>query len=553
MGITVREALQIGGLASCKLVAGNSGIDKEIRYITVMEVPDVIRWLKGNDLLLTSFYPIKDDADAIASLVEQLHEVNSSALAVKTKRYIDNIPQAIIEAGDRLGVPIIEIDNELSYLDIMTPLMEVMLTRRGSETESDDALLQWLTELAMGGKGLPALIDALGQATGNKVTIATDIRLEHVTPELLDAERLSRTERHELKTARRSIRMVRPLEGAPTDCIVTPLMINEELQGYTTCWSTARAFVQRDYAILDRAVPLLAMEFLKAITRADVEQTYKDDFLSDVLAGQLPDVEETVAKAARFGCDLRRSYQVIVVSHSDNDSEAGGAGSVEAYRWQELRRRLVQATEELLSYQEYETIVTVRKQLLVVLVACGGEGATGEGRQASTGGLGVARQLCDALTARFREYTFRAGVGRLYEQVRGIAVGYAEAVKSLELGARLNAGSAVRYEDLTMYRLLDQVADRSELERLHGETVGPLASYDDSHGANLLQTLTAYFAANCGMADTAERLFVHTNTIKYRLQKIEQLTSYSVHDAEQRLLLQVGLKIGELLQAERRM
>lgn len=72
MGVTIREAMQVGGLLRCKVVAGESALDKEIQYITVMEVPDVIQWLKGNELLLTSLYAIKDDLQAIQNLVPQL-------------------------------------------------------------------------------------------------------------------------------------------------------------------------------------------------------------------------------------------------------------------------------------------------------------------------------------------------------------------------------------------------------------------------------------------------------------------------------------------------
>ncbi len=93
---------------------GENGLDRVIDHVTVMGVPDVIQWLKGNDLLLTSLYPIKENQKAIQSLVVQLNDVNSSALAIKTQRYVSEIPPSIIEAGNRCRLPIIDIRNELS-------------------------------------------------------------------------------------------------------------------------------------------------------------------------------------------------------------------------------------------------------------------------------------------------------------------------------------------------------------------------------------------------------------------------------------------------------
>lgn len=175
MGVSVKDAMQIGGLVKCKVVAGEKGLHKTIDYITVMEVPDVIRWLKGNDLLLTSLYPIKDDEEAIGQLVQQLHAVGSSALAIKTERYVKQIPAAIIEAGNRLDFPIIEIDDEVSYLDIMTPLMERSLNQPDLGKEQLEKSFQWITELAMGGKGIPALVEAVQQMTENIITVGSEM------------------------------------------------------------------------------------------------------------------------------------------------------------------------------------------------------------------------------------------------------------------------------------------------------------------------------------------------------------------------------------------
>jgi purine catabolism regulator len=549
MGVSVKDAMQIGGLVKCKVVAGEKGLHKTIDYITVMEVPDVIRWLKGNDLLLTSLYPIKDDEEAIGQLVQQLHAVGSSALAIKTERYVKQIPAAIIEAGNRLDFPIIEIDDEVSYLDIMTPLMERSLNQPDLGKEQLEKSFQWITELAMGGKGIPALVEAVQQMTENIITVGSEMpNLEgissgsHVAP-------LTRSQKNELKIAKRSIRMERMLNHLKTPCIVTPLLLNDELYGDVTCWQTKREFVERDFLVLDRTILLMALEFLKVITKADVEQNFKDDLLTEVLLGNITDKAEVINKGRMFNWDLAKDYQVFAITFTSSSSNTTLIEN-EALWFQERKRKMLRKVNDIF---RFNAILTIRKEHIIVLYHCDGTGAPEYAQQQGphkSSTMDLAESAYRQLSQEFEELQFTIGIGRFYQGLEGIHEGYKEAVKAIQLGKPISgATGCVHYEDLGIYRVLGQVSDWKEMEELYSETIGKLVEYDWSNNATLADTLREYFASNCSLSESAEKLFVHVNTMKYRLQKIEQLTGCNVHDAEKRLLLHMGLKIDQLLQS----
>ncbi|MCU6791016.1 PucR family transcriptional regulator ligand-binding domain-containing protein [Paenibacillus sp. WQ 127069] len=549
MGVSVKDAMQIGGLVKCKVVAGEKGLHKTIDYITVMEVPDVIRWLKGNDLLLTSLYPIKDDEEAIGQLVQQLHAVGSSALAIKTERYVKQIPAAIIEAGNRLDFPIIEIDDEVSYLDIMTPLMERSLNQPDLGKEQLEKSFQWITELAMGGKGIPALVEAVQQMTENIITVGSEMpNLEgissgsHVAP-------LTRSQKNELKIAKRSIRMERMLNHLKTPCIVTPLLLNDELYGDVTCWQTKREFVERDFLVLDRTILLMALEFLKVITKADVEQNFKDDLLTEVLLGNITDKTEVINKGRMFNWDLAKDYQVFAITFTSSSSHTTLIEN-EALWFQERKRKMLRKVNDIF---RFNAILTIRKEHIIVLYHCDGTGAPEYAQQQrphKSSTMDLAESAYRQLSQEFEELQFTLGIGRFYQGLEGIHEGYKEAVKAIQLGKPISgATGCVHYEDLGIYRVLGQVSDWKEMEELYSETIGKLVEYDWSNNATLADTLREYFASNCSLSESAEKLFVHVNTMKYRLQKIEQLTGCNVHDAEKRLLLHMGLKIDQLLQS----
>jgi purine catabolism regulator len=545
MGIAVRDAMRIGGLTGCRVVAGEKGLEREIEYIAVMEVPDVIRWLKGRDLLLTSLFPIKDDEEAIRCLVQQLADIGSAALAIKTHRFIGEIPEIVIAEGNRLNFPIIEIDNEVSYLDIMTPLMRYILKKPEAEQENLDMFFQWVTELAMGGKGIPAIVQAVEHVTGNLITVESEfsfiegiVHKHHILP-------LNRNQKNELRTSKRSIRMARNLNGLETSCIVTPLLLKDELYGYVTCWQTSKPFREQDFVILDRIISLLALEFLKAKTEVDVVQAYKDDFLKDILLGEANEEEEVIASARKFGWDLTKEFQVFVVCFDNsaflhNDDNA-------AVLLQRFMMSLLQRMADILSFVSKTTIVGVRKDTLVVLYPVD---AIVDFQESSSKKktVPIAEQILKQLKLSFDDSCFTIGMGRFHKGIRGIQSAYREATNAAQLGKAVwGKDKCIHFDDLGIYRILGQFHDRKELESLYAESVGKLVDFDRNNQSRLLETLSEYFHNNYVLTETAEKLFIHINTLKYRLQKIEQLTGCSINNAEERLRLHISLKIKDIL------
>jgi DNA-binding PucR family transcriptional regulator len=121
-----------------------------------------------------------------------------------------------------------------------------------------------------------------------------------------------------------------------------------------------------------------------------------------------------------------------------------------------------------------------------------------------------------------------------------------QAEQAIEIGTRLGrAGEIIRYEDLGIYRLLLQIDDMNQLWRFACDVLGPLIDYDASHKVELIASLSAYLGQHESLKQTARVLRVHVNTVAYRVQRIEQLTSLDLADPDDRLVAHVAVKIVE--------
>ena len=89
-------------------------------------------------------------------------------------------------------------------------------------------------------------------------------------------------------------------------------------------------------------------------------------------------------------------------------------------------------------------------------------------------------------------------------------------------------------------RLLEVLAASPDLEPFR-ELVLPLAEYDRERGGGLVRTLTVYFETGTNASKTSERLFLHRNSLLYRLERIQALTGLDLSVHESRLILQFGL------------
>jgi DNA-binding PucR family transcriptional regulator len=91
------------------------------------------------------------------------------------------------------------------------------------------------------------------------------------------------------------------------------------------------------------------------------------------------------------------------------------------------------------------------------------------------------------------------------------------------------------------------VQDSGVLKRYYEGTLRPLAEYDRVKGAQLLETLETYLSESCNLESTANRMFLHKNTLKYRLSKIESMTGSNLKAIDDRCQLYLALKIRNML------
>ncbi len=301
-----------------------------------------------------------------------------------------------------------------------------------------------------------------------------------------------------------------------------------------------------DVVMLYWARRVLEAELGKERIRLETELGVRGDFVDDLVSGHYGSVELLLQRARYLGADLAAGALVMVVDIDDF------ARYLERRRpkeptIQELKRRLADAVR-LQTRQLFSNFLLGPRSdnVIVFLGSSEGEGPEELPEKAQLLAKGVQRYVKGLLP----DLTVSVGIGRYKRDPALLPDAYSEAGVALEIGHRIHGPSSVStFEGTGTYKLLFRVLQENpeELEAFYGETLEPVVNYDSRYGTELVQTLITYLGNDASTVRTAGDLFAHRHTIRYRLDRVSELTGLDVDKSEDRERLTLGIKAMQLL------
>ena len=157
MKITCRSILNLPYANQLKPVAGKEGMDHVISWVYYMEELHYIEWLKGGELVLITGLVIKEREDRLLELINALYEKNGAGLIINLGVYIKTTPQAVLDRGNFLGLPIFEMPELLRIVDISQSICFALCRQEKERYDVSVALLGILSGSRLTAKRLSCL------------------------------------------------------------------------------------------------------------------------------------------------------------------------------------------------------------------------------------------------------------------------------------------------------------------------------------------------------------------------------------------------------------
>ena len=540
--LTVRGLLALPSLAGAEVAAGAAGLDTVVRWVNVMEVPDILPWVKPNELLLTTGFPLRHggqggtfDPSAVARLVDGLAERGVSALAVKTGRYLDELPPDMLETAERRGFPVLVLPRRVAFDEVMSEVFTQLVDRQTRALDVADRLHRTLTALVLGGGDLPQIAAEVAALFHTAVLICSpDGRVQTTGGADANSAALAALPLFDPSGRFRTEQVHAGLQDAPDETggqlAVARVIAGGTDHGLIAAYGPKGGLGPVTVQALERAATVAALAITKQLAVSAVESKFRGDFLRDALNGVAGPPELVIEHCAQLGWDVARPLAVLVARMDEVPEPASVAGRNPMDRlaaaWEQVLRvrdraiPVVGFTHELVALVPAET-ETVQRTVADLVAAVAGD--RGGGRR-----------------------SFSTGVSRVIGSIADLAAAYEQAGTAVRVGRRMHGpGAVAHFDGLGVHRVLSLVSDAAELRAFAAEVLGPLGA-DTPDALDLRGTLQELLDRNCNVAETARALHFHYNTLRYRITKLEGMVGPFTSDANLRLDVALALRVVQM-------
>ena len=291
----------------------------------------------------------------------------------------------------------------------------------------------------------------------------------------------------------------------------------------------ARKTEGTDPMTLRMVTTLIALEVERTLAPERADQQVASGFIGDLINGVTKDAADVAARTEELGIDVERGCAFLLARATPRKPVGD-----------DWRARLLLVIERVAR--------SLHPRVVTALVERDGAKAgevfvmipSSEPESVAK----AATTIREELEATFGEFNFTVGHGRITTEPADLYRAGQEALLAVNVAEASEGDAVMSFEDTGAYRLLLPALcdDPAELRRFFAETIEPLVNYDEQYETNLVQTVDTFLAADGNVAGTAQRLFTHRHTIRYRLERVKDLTGLDCSSTDGRERLSLGLK-----------
>lgn len=525
--LTLREILDWEILSGHAIIAGADSLGSEVLSVTVIDAPDAVNWVKAREFVVTSTYPVQQSPQALVALIEQLAARNAAGLGVKLTRFLREFPDDARRRADELGLPIVSLPGPLAWSDLIGRVFADG-DRQSSQAAHLSAIYRGFSQHRARLGSLRELFDLVTGFVNLPVVLAVEdemgLRVESRGVSGAEAEGLAETLIHGAATGTHPHDTPVRLTVGSENVAVARTGMSANGGGLVAVVERGQTASEADLECLRLSVHLL--QTLLDANRAAPSHVTVDARLLDQLLDPLLSGEAKALLVAR-GLPDAAAWHFVVGQIFDAGTLDHALLSLRLRQFARRRLALLRMEED-------------GSGCLIAIPA------TDDDTRSEDAALREFSQIFERQTPRASG--FRYGLGQAGPAALSDAATLCrEAGEAMAFGVRLNGFNRLsRHDDLLLMRLLAHPAVIEDSRASFLRLLDPLLAMGEQ-GRTLIETLRIWFQEDESMPRTAERLGLHVNTVRQRLDRCRAALRLTDLGTDTRLRLYVALQLLPLL------
>lgn len=548
MLLTLDWMIHHSNLHSFRCLACADQLDRIITSVNILDNPDVIKWIKQDELVLTTGFIFKDDAALQIETLRDLKRTGCAALCIKIRRFFTTIPQYLIDESEKIGLVLIEAPYYYSFSDISQLIYQEMVYEKLSDQQLQVMRLGVLSDLYFKNVGLQDLVREVSFTLKRSVFVLNG-RMESLCMNVQTPEGELFREQKTLSVSEGIVAPNREMAaGGNAGVYYQTLMLNDVAlrclvcrlpsPGGMTLMPADADLTPADIEYFYRAAQYFFVDVRKNQIVNQEMHTYYDAFFNLLRAPGPKDPGQIMDICASYGFNTV-SRRVCVLFEIDlQNSQPARAHQVGFLR------------DALIDYMKNDAAFfsCCNQDVLCAFFFY-------DESPANSVCVDRTRRIAEDFLAKASGELYInacASVSRCHSDIDAISTAYHDCVQTMEMRRMLDGKQQVATHLHYMpYMMLNQCS-REELTKIYQDTVESLARYDRDNNTELVRTVRAYFENKFNAAATSKSLFLHRNTLNNRLERAESILGVDFQDSEDAYSLYMGLCACRLLEAGRK-
>ncbi len=516
MSMTVTNLLTLNLFQSeCTLLAGKEGLGNAVRYVTVMEAPDFsVRSLTGNVFVLTTLSSHSESLHSVNKIVKELCEQKVSAIGIKLGRFINKIDQSTIDIAQRYRVPLFALSKNVLFREIISDIMSAVVTEQQSVINEVNRLNDQLLKAILHNATMENILSLLTAKVGCHCCCLNHrgtTRAQHASITSRPDQALVE------KLLQKFLKKTTEKYSNIDDLYLFPCIAHGQIVGYLMVYAEQTLF-EKELLLITQLVSFLAIKFLEEHLRIETEQRMTASILDEILFVQHADEALVADRLKLLGVFPKDRHIVMLLSGRGEENTLRANSHLDYWKnW--LRSRFEQFS------------IFIKGTDFVVLISCSEKAATDFSE--------IASQMRQSLPESARKRV-DIGYSLPVDDLRKLPECYGQAKRAVSYGRTIAPDRHIYpYATFVEIGLVSHGVISSDGEAIRQQIIRPIKNYDDQCSAELWNTLEKCLIAE-SLDAAAKNLFIHISTLRYRLQKIHQLTDANFFTPKGRFLLHLA-------------
>ncbi len=535
MPLTVRDILDFDSLYNSELIAGTKGLQKEVIGVMVVEAPDIEAWGSFGQVCLTSFFALNHlSYTETKEFFVKARNIGIAAFIVKLDRLVPQIPEHFIEECNVNQIPLIKIQKGTKYETIILDIMETLINKNKVLLDLYYDINNQFTKMALSEPPLQDILSLLENLINKPVSLLKNNSSIYISAnfelddfDVVSVTKLSKKRYTNFEYQRQFvIYSNNPSQENSHLCIEIPTLGDDVYQ--LIIHEVNQLTTEDDFMAIENTVSFLQMALLKTYALQQQNLSYFNEIINDLIYGRYHSKEELIETLNVINFDEKDIFNLVIFEIYE-----------ESYIKKEKPESLNSMAKSLSNHIKLhwnKFVSLVKKDKIVLLIS--NSDSDRLFNEKITSAINSFTSL-----ASYSHLSFNIGISNK-SNVYDLPLANKQVTNILKLLKQTNhTNKIVSYKDLGIIQIFLETNNIDDLIKFIPDRILEIEKINPE----LIKTLRVFLDHNQNYKTTAEELFIHPKTAKYRIERLIQLANIDFDNPEELLQINIGLRLLEFI------